>query len=166
MDEFNLPTATSGKEKRRTKKKVKEGTRSGHTSASNSLNTFTQVAHGEYDMSWLLTHVVKPINLLLDPEKRENQVELDRGQKHLDKLTPEYVTQSLNHEPAIAKVNNMEASIQELQRSVLGLMRARAPTQDAFSRTLTDKAWQRAVANMNGNVKVICRTLSYCSFKQ
>ena len=85
----------------------------------------------------MLTHVVKPISVLLDPEKRDLQDELSRGIQHLGKLTPAYVTQSFGAEHSI---RNMESSIQELQRSVLALMLAKSLTQDAFSRTLTDKS--------------------------
>jgi hypothetical protein len=61
--------------KRRTKKRT-TGPGPGSTRSNDSLDTFTQVSKGEYGMSRMLTHVVKPISVLLDPEKRESQVEL------------------------------------------------------------------------------------------
>ena len=93
LDEFNLPKTTGTRNKRRTKKKTGPGP--GSTRSNDSLDTFTQVSKGEYGMSRMLTHVVKPISVLLDPEKRESQDELARGIQHLGKLTPAYVTQSL-----------------------------------------------------------------------
>ena len=177
LDEFNLPKTTGTRYKRRTKKRT-TGPGPGSTRSNDSLDTFTQYSKGDYGMSRMLTHVVKPISVLLDPEKRESQVELSRGIQHLGKLTPAYVTQSFGAEPSI---RNMETSIQELQRSVLALMRAKSLTQDAFSRTLTDKSgrirpnplesyprfnaeaevWQRAVSGMNIKIKVIERSLTF-----
>ena len=86
------------------------------------------------------THVNKPIGILLDPAKRNNQSDLARGIKHLDKITPQYLTASLNQEPAMVSLSLLQKQFADMQMDIKNLRAYQGGgDQSIFHKTLLDK---------------------------
>ena len=66
----------------------------------------------------VVTHISKPVGVLLNPETRDDPARLERSKQHLNRLTPAYITNALSKDNIIVQQTNDIRDMQEsLKRS-------------------------------------------------
>ena len=87
----------------------------------------------------VVTHISKPVCVLLNPETRDDPACLERSKQHLNRLTPAYITNALMKDEIIVQQTNDIRDMQEMLRDMQIQMRQVLTGQHRSQNSLLEK---------------------------
>ena len=74
-----------------------------HYNRRDEDNRSTDSTEGGGGLHRVVTHISKPVGVLLNPETRDDPARLERSKQHLNRLTPAYITHALMKDEIIVQ---------------------------------------------------------------
>ena len=157
--------------------------RSEESDRNSGRSSVSSFGEGQDGLHRLMSHITKPIAVLLDKDQRNDQEALERSSQHLNKIRPSTVAHSLRQDAVIQETNSkvdyigiqlafvvdkleklsFEAKVgRKASTDKINQLRPNpAHTYPSEAHRCTDEQWIKAVKSMESNHKQIEKSLSY-----
>ena len=110
-----------------------------HQNRRDDDNRSTDSADTGGGLHRVVTHISKPVGVLLDPETRDDPIRIERSKQHLNRLTPAYITNALSKDNIIVQQTNDIRDMQESLKDLALQMRQVLSGQHRSQNSLLEK---------------------------
>jgi hypothetical protein len=181
--QFKNPNSLGERSKRSASENADNRPRSEESDRDSGRSSVSSFGEGQDGLHRLMSHITKPIAVLLDKDQRNDQEALERSSQHLNKIRPSTVAHSLRQEAVIQETNSkvdymsiqMAFVVDKLEKLSFEAKVGRKASTDKINQLrpnpahtypseahrCTDEQWIKAVKSMESNHKQIEKSLSY-----
>jgi hypothetical protein len=181
--QFKNPNSLGERSKRSASENADNRPRSEESDRDSGRSSVSSFGEGQDGLHRLMSHITKPIAVLLDKNQRNDQEALERSNQHLNKIRPSTVAHSLRQEAVIQETNSkvdymsiqMAFVVDKLEKLSFEAKVGRKASTDKINQLrpnpahtypseahrCTDEQWIKAVKSMESNHKQIEKSLSY-----